>query len=202
MQSQIQLVDARGRKYLTAAERARFLAAAAHVKKPADRTFVLTIAHTGARVSEVLALRAMDVDLDEGVVRIRTLKRRAEPWRSVPVPPALGRDLKLVHRLREASPRRAKEPLWTFSRVTAFRKVIAVMTAAGIAGPQACPKGLRHGFGIAAVTAGVPLPTIADVLGHADLATTAIYTTAVGVEARGVLARMWVTHEANAERLR
>ena len=53
------------------------------------------------------------------------------------------------------------------------------------------PKGLRHGCGIAAVTAGVPLSTIAAVLGHADLATTATYTTAVGVEAREFLAKMW-----------
>ena len=41
------------------------------------------------------------------------------------------------------------------------------------------------------MTAGVPLPTIAAVLGHANIATTAIYTTAVGVEARGFLAKMW-----------
>lgn len=191
MQASLQLVDDRGRKYLTADERRRFLAAAAHVPKPADQTFVLTIAHTGARVSEVLAFRALDVDLDAGSVRIRTLKRRVEHWREVPLPPELLRDLEMVHRLREASARRLKEPLWKLSRATAHRKVVAVMTAAGIAGPQACPKGLRHGFGIAAVTAGVPLPTIAAVLGHADIATTAIYTTAVGVEARGFLAKMW-----------
>ena len=191
MNAALQLVDDRGRKYLTVDERRRFIAAAAQVPKPADQTFVLTIAHTGARVSEVLALRALDVDLEASAVRIRTLKRRVEHWREVPVPPELLRDLEMVHRLREASPRRVKEPLWKLSRATAHRKVVAVMTAAGIAGPQACPKGLRHGFGIAAVTAGVPLPTIAAVLGHADLATTAIYTTAVGVEARGFLQRMW-----------
>lgn len=193
MQASLQLVDDRGRKYLTAAERQRFIAAAAHVKKPADQTFVLTIAHTGARVSEVLALRAVDVDLEAGAVRIRTLKRRVEHWREVPVPSELLRDLEMVHRLREASPRRIREPLWKLSRATAHRKVVAVMTAAGVSGPQACPKGLRHGFGIAAVTAGVPLPTIAAVLGHADIATTAIYTTAVGVEARQFLAKMWAS---------
>ena len=195
MNAALELVDSRGRKYLTADERRRFIAAAADVKKPSDQTFVLTIAHTGARVSEVLALRALDVDLDAGAVRIRTLKRRVEHWREVPIPPELARDLEMVHRLREASHRRVKEPLWKLSRATAHRKVVAVMTAAGISGPQACPKGLRHGFGIAAVTAGVPLPTIAAVLGHADIATTAIYTTAVGVEARGFLAKMWKSDE-------
>ncbi len=49
------------------------------------------------------------------------------------------------------------------------------MAAAGIEGPQACPKGLRHAYGIAA---GVPLPTIAATLGHASITTTAVYTTA------------------------
>ncbi|MCY4501802.1 MAG: site-specific integrase [Alphaproteobacteria bacterium] len=191
MEASLQLVDDRGRKYLTADERQRFLAAVAHVKKPADQTFVLTIAHTGARVSEVLALRAIDVDLAAGAVRIRTLKRRIEHWREVPIPPELARDLEMVHYLREASPRRVKEPLWPLSRATAHRKVVAVMRMARIEGLQAWPKGLRHGFGIAAVAAGVPLPTIAAVLGHADIATTAIYTTAVGVEARGFLAKMW-----------
>ena len=192
MNGSAQLVDERGRKYLTTDERQRFIRAAAHVRKPVDQTFVLTIVHTGARVvSEVLALRALDVDLDAGAVRIRTLKRRVEHWREVPLPPELARDLEMVHYLREASPRRIGKPLWKFSRATAHRKVVAVMRMARIEGPQACPKGLRHAFGIAAVTAGVPLPTIAAVLGHADIATTAIYTTAVGVEARGFLAKMW-----------
>ena len=191
VQANLRLIDGHGRKYLTVDERARFIAAAAHVKKPADQTFALTIAHTGARESEVLALRALDVDLDAGAVRVRTLKRRVEYWREVPIPPELARDLEMVHRLREASARRAREPVWKLSRATAHRKAVAVMKTATIEGPQACPKGLRHGFGIAAVTASVPLPTIAAVLGHAGIATTAIYTTAVGVEARGFLARMW-----------
>ena len=65
------------------------------------------------------------------------------------------------------------------------------MTNTGIAGPQACPKGLRHAYGIAAVSAGVPLPTIAAALGHASITTTAIYTTTAGLEAREFLARMW-----------
>ena len=65
---------------------------------------------TSARVAE----DEIDiVDLDECVVRIRTLKRRAEHWRAVPVPPELMRDFEMVHYLREASPRRVKEPLWT-----------------------------------------------------------------------------------------
>ena len=60
------------------------------------------------------------------------------------------------------------------------------MRGAGVEGPQACPRGLRYSFGVAAVTTGVPLPTIAAVLGHASLSTTAI-----GAEARELVSRVW-----------
>ena len=187
------LIDARGRKYLTVEERARFLAAARRDARPSVQTFALTLAHTGCRISEALALRACDVDIDTAEIRFRTLKRRREHWRAVPVPQDLVRELDLVHRLRHAQsiPRRVETLLWPFSRTAATRHVWALMAVARIEGPQASPKGLRHAYGVAAVTAGVPLPTVAAVLGHADLTTTAIYTTAIGSEARDLVARMW-----------
>ena len=187
------LVDARGRKYLTGEERARFLAAARTHPRPTVQTFALTLAHTGCRISEALALRAKDVDLAATEVRFRTLKRRKEHWRAVPVPEDLVRELALVHGLRRAQsrPRSAAAALWPFTRPTASRHVAALMRAAAIEGPQACSKGLRHAYGVAAVAAGVPLPTVAAVLGHAHLTTTALYTTAIGTEARELVARMW-----------
>ena len=187
----ISLFDRQGRKYLTREERERFLQAAARAPKPEHQTFALTLAHSGARISEALALRPTDIDLDASAIRISSLKRRAEHWREVPLPPETLRALELVHGLRSIPARRAGEPLWPWSRATGHRRIVAVMDRAGISGPQACPKGLRHAFGIAAVTAGVPLPTIAAVLGHTDIATTAMYTTAIAIEAREFLARMW-----------
>ena len=65
------------------------------------------------------------------------------------------------------------------------------MARASVAGPQACPRGLRHAYGVACVQNGVPLTTIAAALGHADLASTAIYATAIGAEARELLAPVW-----------
>ena len=193
----LQLVDARGRKYLAADERRRFLEAAARASRPTDQTFALTLAHTGARVSEALAVCPGDVDLEAASIRIQTLKRRAEHWREVPVPPEMLCALELVHALRSTPAKAAGKPLWPWSRATAHRKIARTMADAGVEGPQACPKGLRHGFGIAAVAAGVPLPTIAAALGHANLQTTAIYTTAAGLEAREFLTRMW-EREANS----
>ena len=96
--------------------------------------------------------------------------------------------LELVHRVRRAqgSARGANRRLWPITRQTANRQVGALMRSAGIEGPQACPRGLRHSYGVAAVTAGVPLPTVAAVLGHASLTTTAI-----GAEARELVSRIW-----------
>ena len=81
--------------------------------------------------------------------------------------------------------------LWTWARNTAWRHVGAVMRGAGISGPHATPKGLRHGFGVKAVTSGVPLHTLQQLLGDAHLSTTAIYADAQGPEQRQLVARMW-----------
>ena len=187
------LVDQHGRKYLTADERQRFLAAVRAHPKPTVQTLALTLALTGCRVSEALSIRACDVDLDAAEIRIATLKRRREHWRGVPVPEDLIHALDLVHGVRRAqtSTRGRTRLLWPVTRQAAHRQVVAVMRTAGIEGPQACPRGLRHSWGVAAVQAGVPLTTIAAVLGHADVATSAIYATAVGAEHRELVARVW-----------
>lgn len=186
------LVTARGRKYLTADERRRFLEAVRTCPDTRIATFAATLAYTGCRISEALATRIEDVDLTNRTIRFRTLKRRAEHWREVPLPEAQLRELELVHQLRARQhTRRATDRLWPIGRSTGSRHIAALMKAADIVGPQATPKGLRHAYGIAAVEAGVPLTTIADVLGHADTNTTSIYTRATGREARELVSRMW-----------
>ena len=188
-----ELVNESGRKYLTRDERRRFLAAVRTHRSPSVRTLALTLAFTGCRVSEALALRACDVDLEALEVRFSTLKRRREHWRAVPVPETLVNALDLVHQVRafQSSQRMRTRLLWTCTRQAAHRQVCGLMARAGVAGPQACPRGLRHAFGVACVQSGVPLTTIAAALGHADVATTAVYATAIGAEARELLAPVW-----------
>ena len=57
------------------------------------------------------AVRPMDIDLEAASIRIRTLKRRAEHWREIPVPPELLRALELVHALRSTPAKAASKPL-------------------------------------------------------------------------------------------
>jgi integrase/recombinase XerD len=56
---------------------------------------------------------------------------------------------------------------------------------------HASPKGLRHGFGVTAVSKGIALNIVQKWLGHSQLATTAIYANAVGEEEQNIASRMW-----------
>jgi len=151
--------------------------------------------YAGCRLSEALALTADRVDLAAGVLVFASLKKRKRGiFRAVPVPPALLDALDLVHGVRELQSRRGKgrgDLLWPWSRMTGWRVVHTVMEASGLDGPQASPKGLRHGFGVAAVSAGIPLNLVQKWLGHAQLTTTAIYADAVGAEEKDIAKRMW-----------
>ena len=195
-QSGMALHTAEGaRKYLTAGERSAFLREA-ELADRSVRTLCMTLAYAGCRLSEALELTADRVDLAAGVLTIESLKkRRTGVYRAVPVPPALLDALDMVHGVRELQGRRGKGRdvrLWPWSRMTGWRAVHAVMKAAGLDGPHASPKGLRHGFGVAAVSAGIPLNLVQKWLGHAQLTTTAIYANAVGAEEKDIAQRMWV----------
>jgi integrase len=189
------LYDHRGlRKYLTPIERHKFLGAAEQAGGPVH-TFCGTLAFTGCRISEALALTAARVDIEDGVLIFESLKKRRKGvFRAVPVPPSFLETLACEHDLRAARSMPdcgLKVKLWPWSRTTAWRRVCAVMEAADISGLHAMPKGLRHGFGIKAVTSSVPLNMTQKWLGHAQISTTAIYTNAIGPEEKQMAERMW-----------
>ena len=122
--------------------------------------------YTDCRPTEALQLTVGRVLISEQALVLRSLKKRkidrtgqerAPQYRTVPVPvpvpTALIESLDLVFNLRARQRRPGANrdaPLWQMSRPTAWR----VMTRANIRGRQATGKGLRHGFGMAMVTAG------------------------------------------------
>lgn len=181
---QWQAHDATGRrKYVTEDERRRFLAVADRLA-PGWRALCYVLAYTGCRISEALDLTVHQLDHHAGTMTFRTLKRRRPVFRTMPVPRPLI--LMLL-----ALPPRPDGRFWHSHRTTAWRKISSAMRFAGIDGPMASCKGLRHGFGLRAAAAGVPPNLIAKWLGHASLATTAIYLDAVGREERQFAKRMW-----------
>ena len=192
-QTGMQLYNPEGRRlYFTEAERCAFLKAAAWPRArcgPSAACCMPPVPDLRA-----LALTTDRVDLAGRVIVFESLKkRRRGVYRAVPVPPELLDTLDLVHSLREAQRRgQAKALLWPWSRMTGFRRVQEVIAAAGIpAGPHACPKGLRHGFGVQAASKGIALNMVQKWLGHAQLTTTAIYANAIGEEEQRIAARMY-----------
>jgi site-specific recombinase XerD len=65
------------------------------------------------------------------------------------------------------------------------------MQRSEIVGRQACPRGLRHRFGVGTLQSGVPLNLVQRWHGHARMSTTAIYADVSGPEERAFAARFW-----------
>lgn len=182
------IFDGRGRrKYLTRDERRRFLAASALLPDD-EHTFCLMLAHSGCRISEALQFEQGQLDLETRAVIVRSLKKRDRQvvHRAIPLPSPV---LKTIGRWARTVP--PTKRLWPWSRGKGWLVVKRVMANASIEGLHACPKGLRHGFGVAALQSGVPLNLVQRWLGHAKIETTAIYTNVIGDEERALARRMW-----------
>lgn len=93
-----------GRKYLTEQERRRFLEAADQAPREV-RAFCHTLAWTGCRISEALALTAERIDIAQGTITFDSLKKRRRGlFRTVPIPPELATMLDLVFGWRGSRP--------------------------------------------------------------------------------------------------
>ena len=191
------------RLYLTAQERQRFLAALDD-ESPMDRLFCRVLHYTGCRPSEALELTVGRILVEEQALVFRSLKKRKQDargrikqpqYRTVPVPEILIEQLDYVYEIRRLQKKNKGPdvPLWTMSRPTAYRLVKRVMDRAGIVGQQATGKGLRHGFGVALLTAKKPLPihVLSQLMGHTDTKTTEIYLQVVDEEKRKLVIEAW-----------
>jgi integrase/recombinase XerD len=191
------------RLYLTKEERRLFLNAANQEDRQ-ERMFCHVLHSTGCRPSEALELSPGRVLISEGALVFRSLKKRKydskgrskhPQYRTVPVLNDLIDNLDLVFDIRKIQ-RRGKgldKPFWPMSRPTAYRLVKRVMDRAGIKGKQATGKGLRHGFGVAMVTAKKPLPIhiLSQLMGHSDTKITEIYLQVVGEEKSQLVKDAW-----------
>ena len=180
------------RKYVTPSERLGFIKAALSAPAP-TKTFCLTLAFTGARISEILALTPACIDIHSQIIVFESLKKRTKGvFRGVPIPEHLVDTLNEVHHLKGGLNSAAtNERLWPWCRTTAWTRVKEIMATANVPEIVQKPKALRHGFGIASVRSGIPLNIVQRWLGHAQLATTAIYTNAIGEEELALAARLW-----------
>ncbi len=145
-----------------------------------DRAILEFLYATGVRVSELVGLRLTDPDLEEGLC---TVFGKGSKERLVP----LGRPacVALSRYLREVRPALEKgkgdgrvflnqrgRPL---SRTAVWKIVKVAARSAGLKG-KVSPHVLRHTFATHLLEGGADLVAVQELLGHADISTTQIYT--------------------------
>ncbi len=158
-----------------------------------DRALLETMYACGLRASETIGLELGDVDLREGILRARG---KGSKERLVP----LGRKaIAAVNAyLRGGRPQLVGErheavlfvnfrggPL---SRQGLYKIVQRHARAAGLAG-QMSPHTLRHSFATHLLAGGCDLRAVQEMLGHADIATTQMYTHLSGERLKDVYFR-------------
>jgi integrase/recombinase XerD len=148
-----------------------------------DRALLESMYACGLRASEAVGLELADVDLDEGLLRARG---KGSKERIVPI----GRQAlaALNAYLRSGRPQlidltRAQPPAQLFlnsrgsglTRQGLYKIIQGHARTAGLA-ERMSPHTLRHSFATHLLAGGCDLRSLQEMLGHADLATTQVYT--------------------------
>jgi len=147
-----------------------------------DRAILEVLYSTGCRVSECAGMRLRDLDLDEAVVRVLGKGRKERiAMLGKPACAAIAAWLPLRAKMVRTSRRTDPGTLWVnrFGRALSARWVFqTVVDRSKSAGLQTSltPHGLRHSFATHLLDRGADLRTVQELLGHARLVTTEIYT--------------------------
>ncbi len=144
-----------------------------------DVAILETIYSCGLRISELCGLKAEDIDWNEQLVRVRGKGRKE---RLVPIgAPALESIRKYWSLLRQ--PPSGNAPVFLaekrrpgpVSAVMLARRLKKYLALAGL-DPGLTPHKLRHSYATHLLEAGADLRSVQELLGHAHLATTQVYT--------------------------
>ena len=168
-----------------------------HDRRLRDRALLELLYAAGLRVSEALGLDADDLSLDAGTARVigKGDRERVVPVGEVALDrlrrwidgPRSGLLAQGTHRGR-GGPIFLGERGGRLSRAAAWSSVKAAAGAAGL-GDRISPHTLRHSFATHLLEGGADLRIVQELLGHASISTTQLYTHLTGERIREVYAR-------------
>jgi tyrosine recombinase XerC len=170
-------------KFLTIAQIESLLAAPLADKNPdhafavwRDKAMLEVFYSSGIRIHELVGLNDDDVDVLGEVARIRGKGKKER------LAPLGGPAVEAVQRYLELRRRTARGPLFINQedggRLTArsIQRILKKYLIAGNLDPSLTPHKLRHSFATHMLDAGADLRSVQELLGHANLSTTQIYT--------------------------
>jgi integrase/recombinase XerD len=145
-----------------------------------DRALLELMYACGLRASEAIGLELMDVDVEEGVLRARG---KGSKERVVPIgQAAIGALRPYLERGRPALVKGSAEPHLfvnfrggSLTRQGLYKIVRRHALTAGLA-DRMSPHTLRHTFATHLLAGGCDLRSVQEMLGHADVSTTQLYT--------------------------
>jgi integrase len=129
---------------------------------------------TGARRGELVTVRWMDLDFENGLVYIRNqpnFTTKSKRGRAIPISKRLREMLEGMRpKSVDPSEKIFQSGYWSFGA-----RFKAAVKRAGLP-DSITPHVLRHTFCSFLVMAGTPMPTVKELMGHADISTSMIYT--------------------------
>jgi site-specific recombinase XerD len=136
-----------------------------------DQAVLETIYSCGLRISELCGLRVDDLNLDERVVRLRG---KGKKERQSPIgQPAIDAIERYWREL--AQPPGREELVFNVRPLTVQKNLKRYLARAGL-DPKITPHKLRHSYATHLLDRGADLRSVQELLGHAHLATTEVYT--------------------------
>jgi len=147
-----------------------------------DRAMLETMYSAGLRVSELVAMRDGDIDLDEQIVRVRGKgrKERISPLGSYAIKAIIAYRKRRVRDPKvELLGRQAPVFVNRFGKILTTRSVGRMLDKyIAIVGldTRTSPHTLRHSFATHLLDRGADIRSVQELLGHKSLATTQIYT--------------------------
>jgi integrase/recombinase XerC len=160
-----------------------------------DRAILETIYAAGLRVSELVALRDGDLDLQQQIARVRGKgrKERISPLGSYAIK-AIKRYARsrIRHPKTESLGRDAPVFVNRFGRILTTRSVGRMLEkhiAVASLDSRTSPHTLRHSFATHLLDRGADIRSVQELLGHKSLATTQIYTHVSAANLRQVYER-------------
>lgn len=156
-----------------------------------DRIIFETLYSTGMRISELVGLKVLDVDMHREIMKVTG---KGSKQRLVPMYGKLAEKMKDYISIRHSSLVKERDDGWLFlsrngkklNREYVWMMVKKYCERAGIK-RNVSPHTLRHSFATHLLTNGADLRTIQVFLGHSDLSTTQRYTQVTDDKARNTL---------------